>query len=177
MLFWAIRWMAACGFREMGSETYRLTRKRRKFRIGCGREAPETWSQAGSGAIQTECCGPSDRVPVCSEFGSPSSGAHRANAAPIGSGLSRIRQRSGRRFSHAATGRASNLPPSLQEQRLGPGLTELLTLCRVRTVIRPVPDSGIKVRVWIPETGWNGKFVGVGNGGWAGRIANNQQMF
>ncbi len=32
-------------------------------------------------------------------------------------------------------------------------------------------DSDIKVEVWLPANGWNGKFQAVGNGGWAGVIS------
>ena len=47
----------------------------------------------------------------------------------------------------------------------------LPALCRVTAVIRPAADSDIKIEVWMPEAGWNGKFLGVGNGGWAGQIS------
>src|SRR5262245_26629569 len=30
--------------------------------------------------------------------------------------------------------------------------------CRVRATIRPTSDSEIKIEVWMPATGWNGKF-------------------
>jgi Tannase and feruloyl esterase len=42
--------------------------------------------------------------------------------------------------------------------------------CRVALVLRPSADSGIKVEVWMPASGWNGKFQGQGNGGFAGSI-------
>ena len=37
--------------------------------------------------------------------------------------------------------------------------------------IAPTADSDIRVEVWLPVSGWNGKFQGVGNGGWAGSIS------
>lgn len=40
--------------------------------------------------------------------------------------------------------------------------------CRVAGVIKPTADSDIKFEVWMPAQGWNGKFEGVGNGGFAG---------
>ena len=43
--------------------------------------------------------------------------------------------------------------------------------CRVSATIQPTSDSDIKVEVWLPATGWNGKFQAVGNGGWAGVIS------
>lgn len=42
--------------------------------------------------------------------------------------------------------------------------------CRVALVLRPSSDSDIKVEVWMPASGWNGKFQGQGNGGFAGSI-------
>jgi len=42
--------------------------------------------------------------------------------------------------------------------------------CRVAGTIRPTADSDIRFEVWMPTSGWNGKFVGVGNGVWAGSI-------
>lgn len=42
--------------------------------------------------------------------------------------------------------------------------------CRVALTSRPSNDSDIKIEVWLPQNGWNGKFQGVGNGGWAGVI-------
>jgi feruloyl esterase len=42
--------------------------------------------------------------------------------------------------------------------------------CEVRGTARPTSDSEIKFRVWLPVSGWNGKYQQVGNGGWAGSI-------
>jgi tannase/feruloyl esterase len=42
--------------------------------------------------------------------------------------------------------------------------------CRVALSLKPSADSDIKVEVWLPSTRWNGKFQGVGNGGFAGTI-------
>ena len=45
-------------------------------------------------------------------------------------------------------------------------------LCRVAAVAAPTADSQINFEVWIPEGGaWNGKFQGVGTGGFAGSIS------
>ena len=46
----------------------------------------------------------------------------------------------------------------------------LPAFCRVTATVKPSTDSDIKVEVWLPALGWNGKFQGVGNGGWAGVI-------
>ncbi|MGH9594390.1 MAG: tannase/feruloyl esterase family alpha/beta hydrolase, partial [Bryobacteraceae bacterium] len=47
---------------------------------------------------------------------------------------------------------------------------DLPPFCRVMGTIKPAPDSDIKFEVWMPTTGWNGKFEGNGNGGWTGSI-------
>ena len=40
--------------------------------------------------------------------------------------------------------------------------------CRVTATLKPSNDSDIKIEVWLPASGWNGKFQAVGNGGFAG---------
>jgi feruloyl esterase len=52
----------------------------------------------------------------------------------------------------------------------GEAFKSLASFCRVAATLRPSPDSDIKVEVWLPASGWNGKFQAVGNGGWAGTI-------
>lgn len=48
-------------------------------------------------------------------------------------------------------------------------------LCKVSVASRPTPGSDIRIEVWIPLGGaWNGKFVQLGNGGFAGRINSGQ---
>jgi feruloyl esterase len=46
--------------------------------------------------------------------------------------------------------------------------------CRVAATLAPTTDSDIKIEVWLPEAGWNGRFQAVGNGGWAGSISYSQ---
>jgi feruloyl esterase len=48
---------------------------------------------------------------------------------------------------------------------------DLPAFCRVVADISPTADSSIKVEVWMPAVGWNGKYQGQGNGGFAGVIA------
>jgi len=47
----------------------------------------------------------------------------------------------------------------------------LPAFCRVTATLAPTSDSDIKIEVWMPTEGWNGKFQAVGNGGWAGIIS------
>ena len=66
----------------------------------------------------------------------------------------------------------SGLPPSQFPRQTAPSdFSRLPALCRITAVIKPAADSEIKIEIWMPEVGWNGKFVGVGNGGWAGQIS------
>jgi feruloyl esterase len=46
----------------------------------------------------------------------------------------------------------------------------LPAFCRVALTIAPSADSDIKSEVWLPMSGWNGKFLQVGNGAWGGSI-------
>src|SRR5215470_7940127 len=48
---------------------------------------------------------------------------------------------------------------------------DLPEFCRVAATLKPSSDSDIKIEVWLPANGWNGKFQAIGNGGWAGVIS------
>src|SRR5437588_7118330 len=52
----------------------------------------------------------------------------------------------------------------------GPPIAALPALCRVTGSIKPSADSDIQFEVWLPAAGWNGRFKGIGNGGFAGSI-------
>jgi feruloyl esterase len=47
----------------------------------------------------------------------------------------------------------------------------LPAFCRVSATLKPSSDSEIKIEVWMPAEGWNGKLQSVGNGAWAGTIS------
>ena len=57
-------------------------------------------------------------------------------------------------------------------QPVGPQVAALIPAhCRVQLVLKPTSDSLINMELWLPPAGaWNGKFMGVGNGGFAGSI-------
>lgn len=46
----------------------------------------------------------------------------------------------------------------------------LPAFCLVAATIQPTPSSNIKIELWMPCNNWNGRFLGTGNGGSAGRI-------
>jgi feruloyl esterase len=54
--------------------------------------------------------------------------------------------------------------------RGGNQYADLPAFCRVTATLKPSSDSDIKIEVWLPTSGWNGKFQAVGNGGWNGNI-------
>jgi feruloyl esterase len=51
--------------------------------------------------------------------------------------------------------------------------SDLPAFCRLTATLKPSSDSEIKTEVWLPITGWNGKLLAVGSGGWGGSIAYN----
>src|SRR5579871_4568495 len=52
-------------------------------------------------------------------------------------------------------------------------LRSLPAFCRVTATLRPSSDSDIKMELWLPATGWNGEFEGVGTAGMGGIIPYN----
>src|SRR5215831_2918900 len=50
----------------------------------------------------------------------------------------------------------------------------LPAFCRVVAEAKPTSDSDIKMEVWLPAAGWNGRLQGIGNGGFAGLIDDMQ---
>jgi hypothetical protein len=56
----------------------------------------------------------------------------------------------------------------------GGAYRDLPEFCRVQATLTPSRDSDIKVEVWLPTSGWNRKFVGIGNGIWAGQLSYSQ---
>jgi feruloyl esterase len=47
----------------------------------------------------------------------------------------------------------------------------LPAFCRIAATLKPTSDSNIGTEIWLPISGWNGKFLAVGSGGWGGSIA------
>lgn len=52
----------------------------------------------------------------------------------------------------------------------------LPAFCRVAATLKPTSDSDIKIEVWMPSPGWNGKFQAVGNGAFNGSISYPAMM-
>ncbi len=61
--------------------------------------------------------------------------------------------------------------PNGRAGRGGNPFANLPAFCRVAATLTPSSDSDIKIEVWMPASGWNGKLQAVGNGAWAGNIS------
>ena len=48
--------------------------------------------------------------------------------------------------------------------------------CRLIATLRPTNDSNITVEVWMPLSGWNGKYQAVGNGAFRGSISHGSMV-
>jgi feruloyl esterase len=55
--------------------------------------------------------------------------------------------------------------------RGGNPFAALPAFCRIAITSTPSTDSDIKIEVWLPGSGWNGKLQIVGNGGYAGNLS------
>src|SRR5262245_4004504 len=45
-----------------------------------------------------------------------------------------------------------------------------VSFCRFTATLKPSSDSDIKIEVWMPAAGWNGKLQAVGNGAFNGSL-------
>src|SRR5215471_7961095 len=70
---------------------------------------------------------------------------------------------------HVVTG-GQFTPPAAAGERAPRPIDGLPAFCRVELTLTPSSDSDIKSEVWMPLSGWNGKFQQVGNGAFAGSI-------
>jgi feruloyl esterase len=55
--------------------------------------------------------------------------------------------------------------------RGGGSVSNQVAFCRVAATLKPSTDSEIKMELWLPASGWNGKFEANGNGGWTGSVS------
>jgi len=65
---------------------------------------------------------------------------------------------------------AESIPAGTFTAPDGQVFDDMPAFCRVRGFSTPTSDSHIDFEVWMPTSGWNGKFEGTGNGGYAGSI-------
>jgi len=81
----------------------------------------------------------------------------------------------GRGRGAAAGAQAAGAPQAAGAQRGGgnppPAPALIPAHCQLQIVLKPSSDSLINMEIWLPPADkWNGKFMGVGNGGFAGSI-------
>ena len=77
----------------------------------------------------------------------------------------------GGRITTATTVPAGSLSGLTGQPITAQPIKDLPSFCRVAATLTPSSDSNIKIEVWLPLRGWNGKYQGTGNGGYAGHIA------
>jgi feruloyl esterase len=68
------------------------------------------------------------------------------------------------------TGAGAPQAPGQPAARGGSPPPNIPAHCRVQMTLTPTADSLINMELWLPIQNWNGKFMGVGNGGFAGSI-------
>ncbi len=56
------------------------------------------------------------------------------------------------------------------------GIAVPVAFCRVTGAIRPTADSDIRFELWLPQSGWSGRYESVGNGGFAGAIRYDSML-
>lgn len=71
---------------------------------------------------------------------------------------------------NAAQGAHSGPPRGMMGPFAPSDTTNHVSFCRVSATLQPSADSDIKIEVWLPLKAWNGKYLGVGDFGWAGHI-------
>jgi tannase/feruloyl esterase len=109
-------------------------------------------------AVALAACG------ACSLFGGPAPGSPSARCAD----LARLPLGDARIESTEAVSGGRHF--SLLTTFIGVPWFDLPPTCRVTGTIKPSADSDIRFALWMPQTGWNGRMQGVGNGGFAGAV-------
>ena len=71
---------------------------------------------------------------------------------------------------HSVPAGAFSIPGAARQNPL---FKQLPAFCRVTATLTPSADSHIEMELWMPAANWNGKFLAVGNGGWAGNIVTD----
>ena len=107
-------------------------------------------------------------------FLSSSASAQNTSSAPQACGkLSQLAVSKAKIVSAQTVEAGTFAPPAAMSPWLtgSPDLYKTLgAFCRVVVEATPSADSSIKIEVWMPTEGWNGRFRGQGNGGFAGEI-------
>jgi hypothetical protein len=105
-------------------------------------------------------------------------GAHGQKAGPAGqscAGLAQLELPGAKIISAQSFIAGAFPPPQNMAFWMGESAAfykSLAAFCRVMVEAKPSSDSSIKIEVWMPVEGWNGKLQGEGNGGFAGEIGH-----
>jgi len=122
------------------------------------------------------------------QFKMPARGGQGGPGAPAGqAGPGGAQNAPGGQAAPAGQARPAGAPGGEGSPAGGPGVAGggptgqspaalMPAFCRVAATLKPSSDSDIKIEVWLPVSGWNGKFVGIGNGGTAGSIPYGSMM-
>ena len=81
---------------------------------------------------------------------------------------------SGRSLGNATITAATAVTPpfTIKDEIMDQQITVSVPFCRAQGTIKPSPDSDVRFELWLPQdSAWNGKYEGVGNGGFAGSIS------
>jgi feruloyl esterase len=70
----------------------------------------------------------------------------------------------------AAAAPSGPTPPPGLAPAISPNQGANPEFCRFAATLKASSDSEVKIEVWMPLKGWNGKFLGVANTGWAGSV-------
>jgi hypothetical protein len=63
---------------------------------------------------------------------------------------------------------AQSIPGGTYTAPNGQAFTGLPAFCRIAATLTPTSDSDINIEVWMPFSAWNGRYLGLGNGGFGG---------
>ncbi|GGF02349.1 putative esterase [Aliidongia dinghuensis] len=96
-------------------------------------------------------------VPLALAFG------HRAEAANC-EGLT------GLKVPNTTITAAVSVPAGTYVAPDGASYPDMPAFCRVAATVSTVPTEAVKIEVWLPSATWNGRFEGLGSGGFGGSI-------
>ncbi len=96
-------------------------------------------------------------------------------AAPLGIGAASAADATcaslaGLALPHTTITAAQSIPAGTYTAPDGEVFANLPAFCRIAATLTPTSDSDIKIEVWMPDSGWNGRFLGTGNLGIGGLI-------
>lgn len=115
--------------------------------------------------------GPTSSVMAAGQQGS-SAGTTQVSDKPACESLAALALRNAKNTTaqSVAAGAFAGPPAPFSGEDLSAFYKKLPAFCRFAVEATPTADSDIKIEVWLPASGWNGKLQGIGNGGFAGQI-------